>query len=485
MTVRLLRSLRRQTISPVVLKDETLQHLQINYNSQRFYGPQKYFCYAPFGSIFISYNGKASPCYACKAEDSLLHKSMDEVWNGPVYEELRNQFKNGVIPDACSFCRDHLMQENYGSILANKYDHYLLSASGNPVIAELELSNNCNLECVMCTGNLSSSIRKNRENLPPIQSQLPDDFLMQFVNYIPTLRSIELTGGDPFLIDIYYKILQKVETLNPKLDILITTNANTMTIRAVELLKKNLRLSFNVSIDSLEENNYALIRKNASLKTALNNINIFSDYTRKHNTSLGFLVCPLKYNWKELPHFVGFANKYHATLSYHVVFKPAEHALWSYPQDTLKEIYSYLSSFTFTGNDFNSNINLHSYKALVTLIGSWHRKAILREQKNKENEFEIQKEIESARNKLKATLNDVELFNKIEGLIVNLNSLEIPELIYIILAQKTKPELIEGLKQFTDEELISKLELYHKEIYSAYFYTLNMSDNDKYINNAL
>ncbi|HOY31923.1 MAG TPA: radical SAM protein [Bacteroidales bacterium] len=460
-----------------------MQNKNLKYNNNRFYGPKKYFCYAPFGSMFISYNGKVSPCYACKAEENLNNKTLQEIWTGAVFTGLRKHFQNGEIPDACSFCKNHLLQGNYGSILANKYDHYLLSPTGKPVIAELELSNKCHLECIMCSGSLSSSIREKREKLPPVTRMLPDDFMRQFTPFLEELKSLELTGGDPLLIDDYYQILSIAEKINPELDILITTNANTFTQKVRELLNKKLRLSFNVSLDSLNEETYAQIRRNGSLQKAIENIDRFAEYVNEHNTSLGFLVCPLKYNWKELPHFVDFANKYKATLSYHVVFKPAEHALWSFSSEILKEIALYLKSFKFSSYDFNSRINVRSYKALVTLIETWQLKASAREQKQQQLHNEMMKSIDLAKKKVKENLNDDLMFDTLEKAIKNMKVLEYAGLVYIELAKKTKQEITNGIKTFSPLELERKMQQYHSDVHAGFLYQVNLSDNDKYMNN--
>lgn len=481
----IIKTYRKKTITPIPMSDNSLQKLNIEYNKQRFYGPQKYFCYAPFGSLFISYSGKVAPCYACNINESMQHKSIEDIWNGKVFQSLRDDFAKGKIPEACSFCRDHFVSEDFGSVLANKYDHYLMSSKGFPVIAELELSNQCNLECIMCTGALSSSIRKNREHLPDVINKIPDDFINQFESILKNLKSLELTGGDPLLIDLYYELLNRIEIINPKIDVLITTNANTFTKQTENLLNKNLKLSFNVSIDSLHEETYSQIRCNGSLKTALKNINHFKKYTQNHNTSLGFLVCPLKQNWKELPDFVAFANKHQASLSYHIVFKPAEHALWSFSSIELQEIVSYLKSFQFSGHNFIENINLRSYNSVVHLIESWLQKAINREKHLVETIQKIEKDIDSAKNNLKGQLSNTNLFDIIELKISKTNISYYPNLIFIALAQKNKEELLEGLNTLNDNELLEKLKLYYSEIYSSYFYALEYSDNDKYHNNRL
>lgn len=479
------RTYRKRRVKPIRMRDKQLQVLNKEYNNQRFYGPQKYFCYAPFGSLFISYSGKVSPCYACNINESMEHKSILEIWNGDAFQSLRNDISRGIIPEACSFCSNHFESEDYGSILANKYDHYLMSATGLPVIAELELSNQCNLECVMCTGSLSSAIRKNRENLPAVISKLPENFVEQFQPILKHLKSLELTGGDPFLINIYFDILHLAETINPKIDVLITTNANTFNTNTELLLQKKLKLSFNVSIDSLVESTYSEIRRNGSLKTALKNIEIFSRYTQEHNTSLGFLICPLKENWKELPNFVEFANKRGATLSYHVVFKPAEHALWSLSSVELEKISNYLKSFHFKGYNFTSNINIKSYDSLVHLIDSWYNKAILREENMVVLLSKMELDINSARTILVDKINDADLFAKIEESISKTEIKEYLGLIYIALSKKNKEELVEGLSLYTQSELNEKLKLYYNEVYSLYFYSLKYSDNDKYKNNTL
>ncbi|NLN73330.1 MAG: radical SAM protein [Bacteroidales bacterium] len=480
--LRILRFANNTLGKQLIIKDKQLQDKYLQYNKNRFYGPQKYFCYAPFGSLFISYDGSVSPCYACKTKDSLLDKCLEDIWHGEIFESLRSQFRKGEIPEACIFCKTHLESENYGSILANKYDHYLMQKSKMPVIAELELANTCNLECIMCSGTLSSAIRKNRENLPPVENKIPENFSEQFSKILTSLKSIELTGGDPLLIDEYYKILEIAEKINPKLDILITTNANTFTKKTEELLKKDLKLSFNVSIDSLDGEIYSQIRKNASLETALENIETFHKYTQQKKTSLGFLVCPLQINAFELPNFVDFANKYNASLSYHVVFKPAHLALWTLPSEEIEKILKNLERHNFKAYDFNSTIVLNSYNSLINLIESWYKKAILREKEGNEIE-KINLEIEKAKEKFTLTIGDKTLIEKAKYLIQKTDIKELPELIYLSLANKTKEELMSGFSNFSESELIEKLKNYHQECYSHYFYHKKFSDNEKYLNN--
>jgi MoaA/NifB/PqqE/SkfB family radical SAM enzyme len=58
----LLRFINHIRGNKTIVKNAGLEEAGKKYNSQRFYGPQQLFCYAPFRSIFVSYNGRVSPC---------------------------------------------------------------------------------------------------------------------------------------------------------------------------------------------------------------------------------------------------------------------------------------------------------------------------------------------------------------------------------------------------------------------------------------
>jgi len=471
-----------------LVKNHGLENEGRAYNLQRFYGPRKYFCYAPFRSVFVSYNGRVSPCYACKAEASLKQQSLEEIWKGESFENLRKQLSRGIIPDECSFCRGHLKNGNYGSILAAKYDHHAAPNKGFPAIMELELGNECNLECVMCCGELSSSIRNHREQKSPVESIVGEDFMQQFDFCLPRLRAAEFTGGDPFLIPVYEKLWERIEQVNPGMDLLITTNANTMNEKVRALLKKNLKLSFNISIDSLQKPVYEKIRQNARFENALANIGIFANYAHNHHTSVGFLVCPLQLNRFELHDFIEFADQYGATLSYHVVFKPAHLALWTLPAKELETLAEQLKKHLFTGTDFRTRINARNYAGLVDLIAVWAEKATSREVLEEQKSGAVRELVAKARMKFRETLSS-ELSDKaalehqllrMEHLISLLDVGAQKDLVFVRLSEIPGNELVAALTAWTDREITEKLSQYHNNIYYQLYAGEGLSDNDKY-----
>jgi len=260
---------------------------------------------------------------------------------------------------------------SFGSLLINKYEHYAFSKSNYPVIMEFELSNKCNLSCIMCDANLSSSIERKETGTVTGNMHYKQRFFDELREFIPYLQLAEFTGGDPFMIDEYYQIWDMIAELNPKCHILITTNANTMNSKIEKILETHKNINFNISIDSLQKENYEKIRRNGNFEFAMKNIDIFINYSRQNKTQLNFLVCPMTLNWEEMPEFVNFANERKVCVYYHTVVKPQNLSLKYTDKTKLKNILSELEMRTFNTSSKKEKINNENYRNLVGLIKSW------------------------------------------------------------------------------------------------------------------
>ena len=120
---------------------------------------------------------------------------------------------------------------------------------------EFEMSNQCNLECIMCNGYVSSSIRQNRDKLPPVHSPYDEKFVTQLRPFIPHLREAKFFGGEPFLIPLYFKMWDAMMEINPSINIFVITNGTVLTDKVKTLLSLgNFELA--VSIDSIRKDRY-------------------------------------------------------------------------------------------------------------------------------------------------------------------------------------------------------------------------------------
>jgi radical SAM protein with 4Fe4S-binding SPASM domain len=261
------------------------------FNRFRPMGPKPVFCYLPYNSLTFSFGGQVFVCSYNR--DVQLGKypdnSIDEIWNGAEAKKLREHMLYNDLDYGCRHCKYFFDKGKFTNLRPLAFDKYSDNMdAAYPQVFEFELSNECNLECQMCHGEVSSSIRKNREKLPPLPMHYDDAFVDQFVKYIPTLKEAKFYGGEPFLIPIYYKIWEKVRELNPKLEMFVITNGTHWNAK-IEKLVNELNFDMAISIDAFEKEKVERIRKNVVYEKLMDNIKRFSEIlTRKEITGNSF-----------------------------------------------------------------------------------------------------------------------------------------------------------------------------------------------------
>lgn len=362
------------------------------YNKQRMYGPHKRLCYAPYSSIFFSRAGFMSPCYATYHDNSdrWPETRVYDAWFKGEISKIREHMSANNLDYACKFCKSLFISHNFGSLLPNKYESYSFSKSKYPQIMEFELSNRCSLECIMCDGNLSSTIRKNRDNLPALKDVYDKRFVTELEPFIPHLKMAEFTGGDPFLIPIYYDIWDMINKINPKCQILITTNANTMSPRIENMLEHYTNLHFNISIDSLNQKHYEQIRIHANYDLVQENILRFINYCRINKNSCNLLVCPMTINSRDFGKLVDFANTHNICVHYHTVVKPENLSLKYQPPEYLDDLISYMEKYQPPEDTIMQRKNAANYYSLLKLIKTWcseNKDKLLQEERLNSVEF--------------------------------------------------------------------------------------------------
>ncbi|MDD3859410.1 MAG: radical SAM protein [Bacteroidales bacterium] len=412
----------------------------------------KKICYAPYTSMFFSRSGLVSPCYASYNDKSLHIKTnnIKDIWFNGSFKAIREQHKTCDLSISCKFCNEIMNTGSFGSLLINKYEHYAFSKSKYPAIMEFEISNKCNLSCIMCDSNLSSSLEAGNSEKISGNQYYDDNFVEQLKEFIHHLQLAEFTGGDPFMIQEYYKIWEMIAEINPKCHILITTNANTMNSRIEKLLETHKNIHFNVSIDSLEKENYESIRRGGNLEFALKNLDIFIKYTKKHNTSLNILVCPMTVNKHELHKFVDFANENDICVFYHTVIKPKELSLKYVDKNILMDTIKNMEKFSSLTKTKNQRTNLTNYQNLISLFKSWHDE-LTNERCDKEKK--LLSEAEALELIFLKISGNEDLTSKMTSLLNWLNHLESYLLIINKLAEIKDDVFVEYLNSKTIEEL--------------------------------
>lgn len=331
-------------------------------------------CHAPFSNMYFTTTGHVGCCWLTVspllADHWSRQRSIHDIWFGETFGRWRKAIAAGNLHTYCNVCEHNIRRRR--NPLATVYDG-MPSHGDYPSTMELELSNICALECVMCTGNLSSAIRKNRDRKKPLVSPYDDTFVDQMEEFIPHLQQIRFSGGEPFRHRLVYLLLERIERLRPDLRLLFTTSGSILTPAIVRWLEK-LNASVGLSIDSLVKERYEVIRKNAAFDKVMRNLETFCTLGAKHGHVTALQMNPMRSNWDELPAFVRFCNRRNMGLNFNTVQRPRKLALWTLPRRELERIHDVLSGEQFDidpSNDLHT-ANVAAYREVVEAqIGSW------------------------------------------------------------------------------------------------------------------
>lgn len=338
----------------MIIPDKTIRE----YRASRWGVDTSLLCHAPTVNLNFEQNGNVRVC--CYNTSHVLGKwpenTIREIWEGVKLAELRGFVRANDLGGGCIECGKTLGFGNFHGLKAKYYDEFAKDSINNrlkktwneltgapvfPKVMEFELSNRCNLECIMCNGYFSSSIRKNREKLPPLHSPYDSRFVEELTEFIPHLTDARFLGGEPFMIDIYLEIMEQIRVLNPSIRIHITTNGTLLTDRIKDLLE-GLNAGIIISMDSVNRVTYERIRVNANFDRVMENLNYLQDYTRRKKTFISMSVCPITENWQELPEILRFCLDREISLFFNLVFYPTELSLKELPPEQLREIISHM-----------------------------------------------------------------------------------------------------------------------------------------------
>ena len=246
--------------------------------------PTERFCVLPWISLEASPIGTVRPC--CLADDELLDDSGEKfslltadlgaVQNSQGMRELRRQFLAGDQPQTCRKCWN---EERAGR--TSKRMHTLdrmkhmgitdtWTEDAKPLMfLDLKLGNICNLKCRIC-GSWSSSQFATEEinHAPPEEKKQtyayqmlkagawPRDnhnFWDQIDSCLTDIRYIEFTGGEPFLIQEHFDMLQGIvdRGIAHQVEIHYNTNGTQYPESAFEIWKHFKTVEIAFSIDDL------------------------------------------------------------------------------------------------------------------------------------------------------------------------------------------------------------------------------------------
>jgi MoaA/NifB/PqqE/SkfB family radical SAM enzyme len=280
--------------------------------------PHDKFCVLPWVSLETSPIGSVRPC--CLAEDeikdtdgnkySLLTHDLNEVHNSAYMQKLRQEFLDGKKPQTCRKCWNEERSGRTSKRMhtLNRLEHIVTdtdwTADAKPLVfIDFKLGNICNLKCRIC-GSWSSSSFATEE----IKFGGKDSFHYQMLKQgawprknqrfwedidklMDQVRYLEFTGGEPFMIQEHFALLERMvaKGIAHNVEIHYNTNGTHYPENAEEIWKHFKTVEVAFSIDDVDER-FEYQRDNAIWAEVNTNMDRF-EQLRERNTNIELQVC--------------------------------------------------------------------------------------------------------------------------------------------------------------------------------------------------
>ena len=285
--------------------------------------PHDKFCVLPWISLEASPIGTVRPC--CLADDelvdnsgvkfSLLKANFADIQNSTAMRTLREQFLAGQKPQTCRKCwnEERAGRTSKRMHTLDRMKHMGITSEwtldAKPLMfLDLKLGNICNLKCRIC-GSWSSSTFAAEElkNLPTDQNPKENHhyfmiragawprentvFWNEMDQVVDQIRYIEFTGGEPFMIQEHFGMLQRLvdKGIAGNIEIHYNTNGTQWPEQAEEIWKHFKTVEIAFSIDDVEER-FEYQRSNAIWLAVNSNIEKFRELRTRHS-NIKLQVC--------------------------------------------------------------------------------------------------------------------------------------------------------------------------------------------------
>lgn len=335
----------------------------------------KYICKAAEYSLLFQPSGEVLACHYNRGYILGIYPEnlIKEIWNSKKRKSLIKSIENGNFKLGCHYCKEKIDEGNIWATGFNKYNYMKNhSKTKMPISMEFQLDNICNLECIMCSGEYSNGIRKNREKGSIYKSPYDDEFVHQLTDYIPHLKYCAFTGGEPFLFDIYYKIWDKIKLLNPNLQLYISSNGSILNDKIKSYLK-DLNFNFSFSIDSVEKISYEKIRRNAKLEVSIKNIEWYQSYCKSKNTEINIKTLVTPQNILEIDSLLKYCHDKNLPINFKFAQLPWFARIDTMSKDNLNKAIQKLKNINFISSTEIQKNNIKNLKLLIYDLESFEK----------------------------------------------------------------------------------------------------------------
>lgn len=340
--------------------------------------PHETFCVLPWISLEASPVGTVRPC--CLADDEIVDDNnkkfnlqsadLTEIQNSQQMQQLRQEFLQGKQPQTCRKCWN---EERSGR--TSKRMHTLARLThiiGNQTWGEdakplmfldLKLGNICNLKCRICGSWSSSQYAAEEIKWAPKDKQKqtfayqmlkagawPQEnphFWNQIDSVLDDIRYIEFTGGEPFMIQEHFDMLQGMidRGIAHQVEIHYNTNGTHYPEQAPDIWRHFKIVEIAISIDDVGER-FEYQRSNANWLEVLKNLAKFKQLKAQFsNIQLQCCITVNVFNIRYLRHVADWADYQNFDFVYwNMLHDAPQWSIANLPSTAKKQLTAYLDN---------------------------------------------------------------------------------------------------------------------------------------------
>lgn len=269
-------------------------------HKQKFYlfKQSNHFCAVPWNYLKVSMDGTVTTCVRGRQKiGNICHNNIEEILANEQLQDIRSNLVQDKSHSNCNDCQAYEIESKY-KYLRGLYNPMFQNATvdyydpNGFVLSGIDLhwSSTCNLKCITCWSQQSSSIAQEEGkpilHTPSEHAEKLTDFI---INNQTTLKEIYLSGGEPTLIKHNLKLLK---LLRKDLNFQLRVNTNLMfesTNPIIQELKKFPNVLFTISADATGER-FDYIRRGADWKIFVANLNELHNMHFKWRVNSVFFV---------------------------------------------------------------------------------------------------------------------------------------------------------------------------------------------------
>jgi len=285
--------------------------------------PHDKFCVLPWVSLEASPIGTVRPC--CLADDEIVDSNsvkfnlksanFKDIQNSEYMYQLRQEFLAGNKPATCRKCWNEEKSGRTSKRMhtLDRLKHMGISSEwtqdAKPLMfLDLKLGNICNLKCRICGSWSSSQFASEEIAQLPLEEKKKShayamlkagawprenaQFWQQIDGVLNDIRYIEFTGGEPFMIQEHFAMLQGMvdRGIAHQVEIHYNTNGTIFPEQAEEIWKHFKTVEIAFSIDDVGSR-FEYQRTNASWTEVQDNIKKFFQLKRYLPSIIQLQVC--------------------------------------------------------------------------------------------------------------------------------------------------------------------------------------------------